>query len=293
MNNESQQRNDREVQDAAKNLFLGVAPERETELAELWQRFNPRFNILPDDGPEGQFVMDAGAFRDVRFNHRALRAFWVAAFAAWDCFCAWAEGGSDLTRSSQVVECVQRILSAEDPEAVPLPLGIPQPGKLVDPSVNVQLRAASELAIFAAGWALLHEIRHIQHQQDGTSASVGSPQRDKHDEELSCDAFATSFLIENVHIYAAKNGVDAYAVARKRQTGIYFAFFAMSVIAKDKWGASESHPSMQTRIDSTIEMLRESREQWQPEAILVANAAFQALGRLWPGAPVLIRTEGA
>jgi hypothetical protein len=76
----SDARSDEAVQDAARELFLGVAPERHAELQALWWRYGPSFELLSDSGPDG--FLEAGLFKFVRFNHRAMRAFWLASFIA-------------------------------------------------------------------------------------------------------------------------------------------------------------------------------------------------------------------
>jgi hypothetical protein len=58
---------------AAELLLDGVAPERKDELRDLWAKDGPEFRLLDDDGPDGSFGLDAGAYRLVRFNHRVLR----------------------------------------------------------------------------------------------------------------------------------------------------------------------------------------------------------------------------
>lgn len=163
-------RNDAEVQNAVQYLFEGVAPERNNELTILWRQYTPRFNILTDAGPDGLFVLDAGAYRDVRFNHRAMRAFWLASFIAWEGYRAVAEGYEngdiDLECFRNMIKTFDQILSENEPESVPLPDGVPEPGVYPDRDASPQARAASELATFATGWALLHEVRHLKHQQD-------------------------------------------------------------------------------------------------------------------------------
>jgi hypothetical protein len=78
------------------------------------------------------------------------------------------------------------------------------------PAIN-----AEELATIAAGWALLHEVRHLQ-QQEGTSADPfkADPTR-RRAEELSCDDFATRFLLMDVESYARREGVEADLVRHK------------------------------------------------------------------------------
>ena len=76
-------RDDAGVQEAVHSILCGSAPERNCELQQLWKLLNPQFQLWQDnDGKEARFVMDAGAYRYVRFNHRAVRAFWLASYVA-------------------------------------------------------------------------------------------------------------------------------------------------------------------------------------------------------------------
>lgn len=104
-------------------------------------------------------------------------------------------------------------------------------------------------------WALLHELRHIRHQREGTGADPrGSDTKAKHDEELSCDAFGTTFLLEQIDAYCCRTGETAELVCQKRQLGIFVGLFAVALLAKDKWGASESHPAVQSRIAQCVRL---------------------------------------
>lgn len=276
-------RNDVEVQVAAKNMFMGVAPERAAELEAMWAEYGLRFNVLPDDGREGKFVMDAGCYRDVRFNHRVMRAFWVASFAAWEGYRACAESSDDLAYFKQLLECVDAILDAADPEQIALPAGVPAPGTLEN--ILIEAKAAADLAIFAVGWAFLHEVRHIRHQREGTSAPDDAPSPEKYAEELSCDEFATRFMLDKVADYAAANGVDPERVMTKRQAGIHFALFAMTLMQAGAWEASVSHPSMQNRIKQAWDLMQPRPLSVMASAIAVG--ASYTLDRVWSGAPRL------
>lgn len=279
-------RNDAEVQEAARNLFEGVGPERREELAALWKRYNPRFNILTDAGPEGLFVFDAGAYRDVRFNHRAMRAFWLASFVAWEGYRAVAEGfedsNIDLGHFRDMSECFSKMLEEDDPEVVPLPDGIPEPGAYPCGKRFPQLRAAAELATFATGWALLHEICHLQHQQDGTGAAATDPPEKWRAEELSCDNYATKFLLDKIEKYADAENIPSEKVRQKREVGIYFALFAMTLIGAGHWDQSDSHPAMEERITAVMNEM--GCDGTRPSDV-IAHMAFAALWTLWPDAP--------
>lgn len=283
MYSHSTQRNDEEIQTAIRNMFLGVAPEREEELKQFWDRYQLRFNLLADNSLDGSFIMDAGAYRDIRFNHRALRAFWVATFAAWEGYRACSEGETDLTNFKSLISCVRAIMNADNPILVPLPNGIPEPGVFVEAEGNPQGRAAAELAVFASGWALMHEVRHIQHQQDGSSASIDAASEDKHKEEASCDEYATNFILEHVDNYAREQGVELRLVEQKRQAGIHFAMFALVIMSENQWKETISHPSMQNRINSSWKQM--DALGLNLIAALVSVGAFYTLKQLWPDAP--------
>ena len=224
-------RNDAEVQNAVRSPFVGVAPERESELFELWKQYSLRFNILTNTGPDGFIVFGAGAYRDVRFKERAMRAFWLASFIAWEGYRAIAEGygidNIDLTRFRDMVDCFNRILTEEDPDAIALPEGIPDPGDLPNKEKKPQMRAAAELAMFATGWAFLHGVRHLRHQQEETGAAMADPPERWREEELSCDLYATQFLLDRGDEYARAAGESVEKVRQEREIGILYGDFCV------------------------------------------------------------------
>jgi hypothetical protein len=77
-----------------------------------------------------------------------------------------------------------------------------------------------------------------------------APQSEQHCEEFSCDAFATTFLLEHADDYAVQHNVLADQVRRKRR----FALFAMTLATKNQWDASPTHPAVQDRIDATVRL---------------------------------------
>lgn len=278
-----EKRNDAEIQEAVKAQFVGVAPEREAELKELWESYNLEFSLLED---QGHVEMAGGAYRYVRFNHRMLRMLWVSAFAAWEAYRCADEGvrtGTviELTRLNELLELALAIRDADDPESVPLQ-GLPEPGNFPDRESVPELRAAAELAVFVSGWAMLHEVRHLKHQQEGTSSQPDTPSAEQHTEELSCDQFATEYLLAKVDEFATSSGQNGDSIRKKRALGIYFAMFALSVLAHDSWQASDSHPSIQARLDATRALVSGADVD---EALGMAILAFFSLREIWPGAP--------
>ena len=280
-------RKDAEVQNAVRNLFLGAAPERQSELSELWKRYTPQFNFLTNSDSDSLYLMDAGAYCIVRFNNRATRAFWLASFIAWEGYQTIAKffetNNLDLTRFREMIACFFRILTEDNLDAIHLPKGIPDYGKFLDKKKSPQMRAAAELATIATGWALLHEVRHLQHQQDGTSATQTDPREKRWAEELSCDLYATQFLLDKADKYAAAASEPVDKVRQKRKTGIYFALFTMVLINADRWHETDTHPAMEQRIAEVMRKMNAEGTTWLAD--IVAHMAFVALWTEFPDAP--------
>lgn len=281
-------RQDTQVQEAIKNLFVSSIPERKSELSTIWENLNPMFQMLPDVHPEGRFIMDAGLYRYIRFNHRVVRSFWIAAFAAWECYRTVAESQDvcnfDLEKIKALILAFDNTIKNDQSDEEPLPPGIPEPGVLPDKDTDPQGRATAELAIIALSWALLHEVRHIQHQQQNTSATDADSPECWRREELSCDAFATKFLLEQMQSYSIQTGYDSALVRRKREMAIYFALFALTLLAKNNWEESDTHPSVQDRINAVCALMGNDRDEL---AEAIAHTAFSVLRTFWPLAPTI------
>jgi hypothetical protein len=279
-------RDDDSVQVVARNVLKGAAPERDVDLDGLWRELDARFQVAPDIHEGERIIMDAGAYRYVRFNHRVMRAFWIAGYAAWEGYRAVAEAASleavDLGRFKELIAAFESVVSGDNPELEPLPPGVAEPGQYPDKHSDPQGRAASELATIAVAWAFLHELRHIRHQREGTGADPqGCDTQAKHDEEISCDAFGATFLLDQIDAYSGRSGELAEMVSQKRQLGIYFGLFAVALLAKGNWSASKSHPAVQTRINAVRALMAPPSDM----AAAIAHVAFAALGTIWPGAP--------
>lgn len=273
-------RSDAQIQEAVKELFLGLAPERTNELKRLWDDYQLQFCLFTDD--KG-VLLEWGAYRYVHFNHRALRVIWVSSFAAWEAYsCAQStfcdEELHSFDRLRELLALAIAVRDASDPEAVSLK-GLPEPGSL--PS-DPQLRAPAELAMFAAGWAMLHEVRHLKHQQEGTSTADGDAPKFFRAEELSCDRFAAEYLIVTVEQYASAHSVDQTKVRMKRALGIYFGIFALIVLGHPNWNETTSHPSVSDRLREMRSILS---TDGLDEALCITELALAGLKAVWPDAP--------
>ncbi|HVN92915.1 MAG TPA: phage exclusion protein Lit family protein, partial [Terracidiphilus sp.] len=160
---------------------------------------------------------------------------------------------------------------------------VPEPGMPRD-SQPVEQTAVADLAHFAVGWALLHEIRHLKHQQEGTAAPFDGERQKRHEDELSCDKYATQFFLSQVGAFAQAEGVEERLVCMKRGIGIYFALFSLTLISKENtWKESDTHPA-ESRIRAVRRIMgHDGRNGVLAEAI--GYAAFAALRFLWPDAP--------
>jgi hypothetical protein len=221
------------------------------------------------------------------FDKSRLRAFWLAGYIAWEGYRAIAESPTldavDLTRFKAMLDAFDGVISSDKADEEPLPAGVAEPGLFPDRTADPQGRAAAELATIAVGWALLHEVRHIRHQREGTSADpYDADPTKRRNEEMSCDSYATQFLLERIEDYAGAEKVSATKVAQKRQLGIYFALFVLTLLAKDKWDASNTHPAVQVRIEAVQAAMNPHRSEI---ADAIAHTAFAALRAHWPAAP--------
>ena len=253
-------------------LLQGVAPERNDQLIGLWQTYAPQFQLLEDDGPAGEFVLEAGLYRLVRFNHRVMRVFWLGAFVAWEGYVSLHKqvvdpDNADFSRFKNMIDTFNRVVTEKDPTAVPLPTGVPEPGGF--PPLSDPMRGPAELAVFCVGWALLHELKHIQHQQEGTAAPYNADPVALRAEELSCDEYATKFIMDRVNDYAKNQNSCADLIHSKRAIGIYFALFTITLLSKDGWADTASHPAMQQRIDAI-------RKNMGPDSVTMADAIAHA-----------------
>lgn len=274
------------LRNTVQDMLLGATPERAVELAHYWGEFGVQFQMLDDDGPDGLVVLDAGGYVFIRFNHRVMRLFWLGSFALWEGFTSYhhyaTSGETDLTRFKEVLDCFEATRIAANVDDVAWPDYLPPPGELVDHVPGNPGRVGGELAILGTGWAVLHELRHLIHQQAGTSASwddVEACQREEH----SCDAFATAFLLERIAGQAATTGQLASTISAKRQTGIYCAAFALTLLSRANWGPGERHPALQERIDAIAAVM--DAHGTSKVAAIIAVSAFASLKLAHPDAP--------
>jgi len=238
-------------------------------------------------------MLEAGAYVLIRFNHKILRLFWLAAYIAWEGYRVihnWTLDPSDLNlaRFNSMLDRFYEILESHDASLEKMPPDIPEPGQYPTRD-QPEILLPAELATVCAGWAMLHEMKHLKDQQDGGAASADAAPSVFHSEELSCDEFATNFILARSEEFARGEKVSPLSVRTKRELGILFAVFAITLIAKDRWAASERHPAVQTRIDAILNSMNEA-EGSVPVAI--AYAAYVAFWKTMPNAPGVMIANG-
>jgi hypothetical protein len=104
-----------------------------------------------------------------------------------------------------------------------------------------------------------------------------------HAEELSADNFATHLLMDKVDECASIPGTVVKSVKEKRQVGIYFGTFCLALLLRGGSGETDTHPSLQKRIDA-IERIFAGKGISAAVMATVAPA-FALMELAWPGLP--------
>ena len=222
--------------DAVKALLVGAAPEKRNEIEAAFEKYQPRFSIVGDQASDqhGSWVMEAGNYVHVRFNHRALRTFWLGCYIVWDCYAEMAravdEGRPfDSTQPEIKLRHLHDLQNSESSLTANWPADVPDPRYFNREEHTHEEVAPAELSMIAVAWALLHEIRHIQAQQEGWSSTLLESSK-KHEEEFECDRYGAEFLMDSVSVYVKESGEDEETVRLKRGLGIMFAVVVLGLL---------------------------------------------------------------
>jgi hypothetical protein len=129
----------------------------------------------------------------------------------------------------------------------PWPVGIPEPQADKSDIPDKQDQAAFDLITISTAYALLHELRHVWHHRQPSRPS------DRAAEEMDCDVFARSFLMDKIGVYAKlidKSG-DAYAkIVNKRAMGVALgAWIAYEITPAYGRSGTRTHPPVADRIE--------------------------------------------
>ena len=152
----------------------------------------------------------------------------------------------ETARCAEIINCtVQNVQGSDAPPPPWLPnINDTSP----DPDTNRQYDAVRELWLIAQCWFLFHELQHILFQAEGKVFL------DLRQEELACDAKATSWLLDGVEFYSAqKHDEAADKVRGKRAMGMLVGLFCIGWLAP--LGGSATHPPLQARLRILLEQI--------------------------------------
>lgn len=247
---------------AVELILAAAVPERTSEISSLLRKYGLIFHVSPD--AEG-FLLEAGAFSLVRFTERSLEQLWVLGHAAWRALDAYGayiaivanrrisrgeidglEGQAEAERAFNfAVDAAEAIGRVEPDAELSWPEGIPT--RDPDAKRTDEEQATFELIILATAYTFLHEAKHLAFAADGDAPA------DARKEELECDCFARTFLLEDVENYASSLGHDVALVMEKRTMGIALGlFFIVALTSPDRRSGSKTHPSLSERLAQAL-----------------------------------------
>ena len=271
---------------AVSNLLHGIAPERSTDIKFLFNKYQPKFSVVEETDSNGMpaFTLRAGLYTKVEFNHRAMLCFWLGAHVVWEAYSEYAyavnNGRSfNQERLTFLLSSFKNALLADDVTNIEWPKDVLRPGNYGSDNDNPEKIMPAKLATFATGWALLHEMRHIQKQQEGTSSTIGDV-ASCHAEELECDSFAAKFILEKTPEYSRETNYDLHLVQMQRKLGILFGVFTIGLLSRQPKKASATHPSIELRLKTMLSQLKVSENDAVGMIIKLVSLGLEEGGAL-------------
>ncbi|MCL4677181.1 MAG: hypothetical protein KJ017_01150 [Alphaproteobacteria bacterium] len=249
----------------AKALLLGTAPERPADVEDLLRSVEyKRAHDRPALHLEATAFFGRGL---VVLTNRTMQQIWLIAYLSWKTL--HEQSGfvivalarklpydtSLYKKNDRYIGQVDRLgqaltdLRTADAGSNPWPSDVPR----LDPDLSElrdeEDRAAYDLGCFAAAFVLLHETRHaIKRAQGDEYGGVA--------EELECDRYAITFLLDRCDQYAGQNNYEPIRVLRKRAMGV---FLGLAVTFESTelglWLPSDSHPSAYVRIQQLVRIV--------------------------------------
>lgn len=223
------------------SLMKAAVPERQAELMEFWQKYNPDVLLV---GDARRITLNANKDR-IAFDPKTMDVFWLIAFGGWraiECYsphvvvaAAYGRTIAEVMALDAGLDAVERaykerlaaaraLIDSGDPAAAPWPDDLPRPSADRNACDEPQYKSAFDLACLAVGFAFFHEFYHVMLDHDGQRPS------DRREEEMACDVWARSFLTAKVARYAAENGHSYQDVLRKRSMGLAIAALVLHEI---------------------------------------------------------------
>lgn len=261
------QSNEEAVFRAIRKMIVDSAPEKKHDLEVVWSEYAPVFS--PSHDKPG-FSIEAGPYGLLVFTHRTMLQIWILGFAAWKClysygavllllqwysqpfelasiksFLGQAEADREFEDLVNKVKYLREVENLEDfqwPSSVPLP-------ETFEPQ-GTEDSAIFDLVCMSTAYIFLHEVQHIKFIKHA------NPPQDPLEEELECDRFGRSMLLDNIVEYCQNSGYPLQKVQSKRAMAIALAsFLILELTPKKLWGGSRSHPPISLRIKQLIESI--------------------------------------
>ena len=240
-------------------MIVESAPERQSELDELWRQYSPTF-MRASDKPGYQ--MEGGAFGMILFTERTAAQMWIIGFAAWralEAYCPYSflriaitpdamaddAGLADAEQAvSDALQKARELKEIQSLKAFAWP-DIPLPG--ATPPITTKDRAVVDLIKIGTAFSFLHEVQHEIFKTSSDCPEAATK------EEYECDKFARDFLLERVSEYSTDTQQDRQGVLNKRIMGILLgAFVILEVTPETRRGGTEKHPPVADRVRKLI-----------------------------------------
>ena len=262
-----------DVSYAVDSLFGGAVPERIEELKRLWGEQEERVRLL--DTP--RFLLQQ-LYGTVQVSEIALRQIWLTGYAAWraiDAYnvplvlaayhgapfdpIAWRSSPSQAAKDQAFDNLFDKICELGEAQSLDnfdWPSGVPYPTeglKISDP----EMKGTFDLVCMAGAYVFAHEVRH------GIFERVGDPPAQMLDEEVECDRWALSLMLDKAANYASDQGWDASTVRTKRILGVLIAQLTiLAVTPRDLWDTSTDHPSVRERLRVVLDAVTDPVPDW-------------------------------
>lgn len=243
-----------------KELILAAAPERRDDITALWATYGPQVRAGAD---RSGFHLATGVANLIVYTTRSMRQLWLLGFGGVAAMSALGGAIFCLTRMGRPFDPVfvagldgqARADAAFDETAAAArdladmkdgtwPVYVPEPeaGRPTSPIDAL----AFDLTCMATAFTFLHEVQHIILKAD--ASPLEGP-----DEELACDAYARTILLEQTEAYASSVNQNHTLVRRKRAMAIALAaFFVVWLTPPEAVNGTATHPALRARLDALL-----------------------------------------
>lgn len=264
--NETYRSDDTEITAGVLHYFSRAMPEHAATFRSMFSQFTLKVRHtkkLEFEEGDAVDVSPSVIFGTIQIPPIMLTLLWLTAQGAWKVMRAYGSviiaarqsktrqfDGSEVENaaatfadSTEGLAAIQCAIDTAQGKAVTLPLWFPQIGQ----GQGIEQQAILELWLFAAVWMLLHEFHHVRYQNEGAVFETII------EEEIACDAGASSALLDDLERYAQSSHEPAAKVRGKRAMGILVGLFCVAVLSPQS--QSETHPNPGTRISLLLDAI--------------------------------------